>query len=75
MSHAAGVLLLFAVTAGASALFVPRASTLVQGFDLLDRPGPRRSHHRPVPERAYPCSFSRSGSGSDWVLRPPSAGS
>lgn len=49
MEHAAIALVLFVVTASASGFFVARMIPLSSRLNLLDLPGPRRVHSRPLP--------------------------
>lgn len=52
MSQPLIVLLVFATTAAASALFVAKSIVLSRKLGLLDQPGPRRVHPSPVPRGA-----------------------
>ncbi|MDP9473868.1 MAG: undecaprenyl/decaprenyl-phosphate alpha-N-acetylglucosaminyl 1-phosphate transferase [Chloroflexota bacterium] len=52
MSQPLIVLLVFATTGAASALFVAKSIVLSRKLGLLDQPGPRRVHPSPVPRGA-----------------------
>ena len=57
MSHAAIAIILFVVTASASAFAVWRSIPLAHKIGMVDQPGPRRVHQFPIPRLGGPGIF------------------
>jgi UDP-N-acetylmuramyl pentapeptide phosphotransferase/UDP-N-acetylglucosamine-1-phosphate transferase len=57
MSHAAIAIILFVVTASASAFAVWRSIPLAHKIGMIDQPGPRRVHQFPIPRLGGPGIF------------------
>ena len=57
MSHAATVAVVVLMTTAVSALLVSRSIPLLIHLGLVDQPGPRRAHARPMPRGAGPAMF------------------
>lgn len=63
MSNAAYVAVAFGVAAGLSWLLVAHTIPLLVRLGLVDQPGPRRAHTRPMPRGAGPAMFLAFGFG------------
>ena len=57
MSHEAIAAVVFGLTAAVSALLVAKTIPLLVHLGLVDNPGPRRAHARPIPRGAGPALF------------------